>query len=41
MVADLRGRMTNEEFVQWKTFFARRAQREELEMKSAKAKGRG
>jgi hypothetical protein len=42
MVADLRERMTNQEFVQWKTYFGRRAQREELEMKRAKAnKGRG
>lgn len=42
LVSDLRRRMTNQEFVEWKTFFARRAQREELEMKRSRAsRGRG
>lgn len=32
--------MTNQEFVEWKTYFGRQSQREELEMKRAKGKGR-
>lgn len=39
LVADLRERMTNQEFTEWRTFFARRAQREELEMKKSKSRG--
>lgn len=41
LVSDLRDRMTQREFVEWKTFYARRAQREELERKKAKHRGRG
>lgn len=40
-VTDLRDRMPQQEFVEWKTFYARRSQREELERKKAKHKGRG
>lgn len=35
-VAELRGRMTGEEFVYWAVYHARKAQREELELQRAK-----
>lgn len=38
-VADLRARMSADEFVYWQVYYARKAQREELEMLKAKARG--
>lgn len=38
-VADLRERMSADEYLRWGVFYARKAQREELEMAKAK-KGR-
>lgn len=35
-VAEMRERMGNDEFVQWGVFYARKAQRQELELKKAK-----
>lgn len=37
-VADLRERMSGDEFLRWQVYYARKAQREELE--ALKAKGR-
>lgn len=37
-VARMRAEMTNQEFLEWGVFYARKAQREELEM--TRAKGR-
>ena len=34
-VAEMRQRMGNDEFVHWQVFYARKAQREELEMLKA------
>jgi len=39
LVTDLRSRMPNTEYVGWRMYFARKAQREELEMLKAKASG--
>lgn len=39
-VSELRERMTNQEFVYWRTYFGRQAQREELEAKRSKARGK-
>ena len=35
-VEEMRERMSNEEFVRWSVYYGRKAQREELAMKSAK-----
>lgn len=37
LVADLRERMSNAEFVRWSMYYARKAQRQELEMLKAKS----
>lgn len=36
MVADLRERMTNLEYLRWQIYYARKAQREELEAMKGK-----
>jgi hypothetical protein len=38
-VAELRQRMGNREFQEWAIFYARRAQRQELEILKARSKG--
>jgi len=40
-VAELESRMSNAEFVEWQIYYARRAQRQELAEKKAKAKPKG
>lgn len=40
-VADMEARMPNSEFVGWSMYFARQAQRREVEQKLAEARQRG